>query len=180
MEILNAANRLVARAGVTRLTIEAVAQEAGLSKGGVLYHFPTKEALVEGMVEHLLVSFDQDLAQTLDQETEDAGHWLRAYIRASSYTAPGEAEVANSLVAALATYPRLLDAVKARYEEWQQRVEHDGLSPTLATIIRLAVDGLWFAELLQLAPPTGELREDVVQTLLGLARQVGREQGEHR
>ena len=36
--------------GVAKLTLEAVAKEAGVSKGGLLYHFSNKEALIEGMI----------------------------------------------------------------------------------------------------------------------------------
>ena len=49
--ILDAAEQVVLRDGVGHLTLEAAAAEAGLSKGGVLYHFPTRDALVAGMVD---------------------------------------------------------------------------------------------------------------------------------
>jgi len=52
--ILTAAERVVLRDGVTCLTLEAVACEANLSKGGVLYHFATKEALIQAMLERLI------------------------------------------------------------------------------------------------------------------------------
>jgi hypothetical protein len=38
-----------------------------------------------------------------------------------------------------------------------------------ATVARLAADGLWLAELFGMGPPTGELRERVVQRLLDMA-----------
>ncbi len=60
--ILNAAEGVVLRDGVARLTLEATAAEAGLSKGGVLYHFPSRDALVTGMVARLIDLFDRDLA----------------------------------------------------------------------------------------------------------------------
>jgi AcrR family transcriptional regulator len=44
--IVSAAEEVVLRHGVSRLTLEAAALEAGLSKGGVLSHFPTRDALV--------------------------------------------------------------------------------------------------------------------------------------
>ena len=47
------------RDGVARLTLEAAAAEAGLSKGGVLYHFPTRDALVAGMVSKIIEEFDR-------------------------------------------------------------------------------------------------------------------------
>ena len=59
--IVRAAEDVVIQEGVARLTLEAAAAEAGVSKGGVLYHFPTRAALVAAMVERFVVSFDADL-----------------------------------------------------------------------------------------------------------------------
>jgi len=55
------------------------------------------------------------------------------------------------------------------YRTWQVRVESDGLPPALATVLRLAMDGLWFADLFGLAPPSGKLREEVISTILTIA-----------
>jgi len=57
--ILDAAQRAALREGSAHLTIDAVARESGLSKGGVLYHFPAKEALLEAMVERLVAVLKQ-------------------------------------------------------------------------------------------------------------------------
>ncbi len=168
--ILEAADQIVQRDGVAHLTIEAVAREAGLSKGGVLYHFASKEALVNGMIALLLEDFDRDLAQALTQEDNSSGQWLRAYISASSNLPEEEYDPNIGLIAAIGTDPCLLKPIRESYRTWQERVEHDGLPPALATILRLAVDGLWFADFLGFASPQGKLREEVIQTLLKMAR----------
>ena len=41
--ILEAAERVVTEAGAAHLTLDAVAGKAGVSKGGLLYHFPSKK-----------------------------------------------------------------------------------------------------------------------------------------
>ena len=58
--LLRAASMVVAEGGYSALTLEAVGTAAGVSKGGVLYHFPTKEALIAGLVEALVTGFDAD------------------------------------------------------------------------------------------------------------------------
>lgn len=167
--ILQAANAIVQRDGVARLTIEAVAREAGVSKGGVLYHFPSKEALVTGMVTRLIDHFEDDLHQALAAEPPGPGRWLRAYIRASSSLEQQSPDVTASFLAAMGTNPDLLAPLRQRYQAWQQAAEQDGIAPAEATLLRLAVDGLWFAELLGLAPPTGVTRQGVIAALLRLA-----------
>lgn len=167
--ILHAATTIVGRDGVAHLTIDAVAREAGLSKGGVLYHFPSKDALIVGMVTALIVEFEGEMRRATSDDPPP-GRWLRTYVRASCGPEGTSIEEQTSLIAAVATNPRLLAPLQERYAAWQALAEADGLPPALATIIRLAVDGLWLADLFGLAPPRGELRAAVIETLLELAR----------
>src|SRR5881227_3806920 len=51
--ILDAAETIVRDKGVTGLTLDAAAREAGVSKGGLLYHFASKEALAAGLLDRL-------------------------------------------------------------------------------------------------------------------------------
>src|ERR671913_1054060 len=53
-KLLDAAAELVSEIGSGRLTLDAVAGRAGLSKGGLLYNFPTKDALLQGMLERMI------------------------------------------------------------------------------------------------------------------------------
>ena len=65
--------------GISGLTLEAVAREAGVSKGGLLYHFPSKEALISGMIGRLVEGFTEALGRELArEEVSGSGRWLRA------------------------------------------------------------------------------------------------------
>lgn len=52
--ILDAAVNVINRDGVRAVTFESVAAEAKLTRGGLLYHFPSREALLRGIDEHLV------------------------------------------------------------------------------------------------------------------------------
>jgi AcrR family transcriptional regulator len=162
--IVNAAEEVVLRDGVARLTLDAAAAEAGLSKGGVLYHFPTRDALVAGMVGKIIEEFDRDIEGALGDE-EGPGRFARAYIRstmAPSSTRPDRQDrLGAALIAAAAAEPALLDPLRAAADRWQARLEDDGLDPTTATVVRLACDGLWLCDLFGLAPPSATLRSSV-------------------
>jgi AcrR family transcriptional regulator len=155
--LLDAAGTVVMRDGAQGLTLDAVAEEAEVSKGGLLYHFKSKRELVEGMVERWLAEFQKEM-----DEADPA--FVRGYVKAS-------APLGNELgmLAALVGDPSLLVAVRKQYGIWQDRVEREGRDPVDATVARLAADGLWLAELLGMGPPTGELRERVLQRLLDMA-----------
>ena len=161
-KLLNAAGAVVRRDGAQALTLDAVAAEAGVSKGGLLYHYGTKQELIEALVARWLAEFQDDIDQA------DA-HFVRGYVKASDPA--GEIADELGLLAALVADPAVLRTVRERYAIWQDRVEREGSDPVDATVARLAADGLWLAELLGMAPPRGRLREQVLSRLLELAGQ---------
>jgi AcrR family transcriptional regulator len=162
--IIAAAEEVVLRDGVARLTLEAAAAEAGLSKGGVLYHFPTRDSLVAAMVDQIIGEFDRDIEANMTGG-DGAGRFIRAYIRATmepSTTRPDrEDRLGAALIAAAAAQPELLAPLQAAADRWQVRLEDDGLDPAVATLLRLACDGLWLCDLFGLAPPSASLRAGV-------------------
>ncbi len=66
-ELLEAATRIVLRDGPGHLTLDAVARESGPSKGGVLYHFPTKDALIAALIDDLCERFDREVEEAVGQ-----------------------------------------------------------------------------------------------------------------
>ncbi len=173
--ILAAAATVVQRDGVGRLTIDAVAREAGLSKGGVLYHFASKDALIAGMLARMMSHFTDDMARSVAADSASPGRMTRAYIRATDYPDQADAALTTGLLAAVVNDPAQMGEMRAIFATWQATLEHDGLSPALATVIRLAADGLWLADLFGLAPPQGELRAEVLQLLLAMTQPTGEE-----
>jgi AcrR family transcriptional regulator len=171
--IIRAAEQVVVRDGVARLTLDAAAAEAGLSKGGVLYHFPTRDALVAGMVTKIIDEFDRDIEANLEGD-DGPGAFTRAYIRAtldSDQPRPDhEDRLGAALIAAAAAQPSLMVPLQSAAERWQARLVDDGLDPTTATVLRLACDGLWLCDLFGLAPPAPALRAAVAAHLDQLAR----------
>jgi LPS sulfotransferase NodH len=79
-------------------------------------------------------------------------------------------------MAALANNPELLQPLRERYNAWQSIVESDGISPARATVARLAADGLWFNELLGLAPPSPERRSEILKEIIALTQKKTNEE----
>ncbi len=172
--ILDAAEEVVLRDGVARLTLDAAAAEAGLSKGGVLYHFPTRDSLVAAMVTKIIEEFDRDIERRLENDDREPGCFTRAYIGATMEpSAPRpdrEDRLGAALIAAAAAEPDLLVPLQRAADRWQARLEHDGLDRTMATVLRLACDGLWMCDLFGLAPPAPARRAAIAGALDLLAR----------
>jgi AcrR family transcriptional regulator len=148
---------VIRRDGPQALTLDAVAAQAGVSKGGLLYHFKSKRELLDALVARWMDEFERDM------DAAD-GNFAERYVRASDGAKAEEA----GLLAALVADPQVLATVRERHVAWQDRVVTDGGDAIDATVARLAADGLWLADLLGMAPPQGVLREQVLARLLEL------------
>lgn len=173
--ILDAAERVVIRDGVARLTLDAVAAEAGLSKGGVLYHFPSKDALVRGMVSHLIAESAAALNRSIEADPEVKGRYTRAILAVNFPDPETDVEhhnrVAAAMLAAILTNPALLEPVYEAYREVTTRLLDDGIDPVRARIVHLAADGLWMAEMLGMPGPGTESRRQIIATLYQMTRE---------
>jgi len=168
--ILHGAEEVVLRDGVAHLTLEAAALEAGISKGGILYHFPTRAALVAAMVERLSSRFDEDLARE-GAGSGRPGAFTRAYLEASFGPSSDdhvirERRLGAAVIAGVASDPELLEPLRERFAAWQHALTADSIAPASASLMRLAADGLWFTELFGLAPLDEHLRAAVREELL--------------
>ncbi|MGO2658346.1 TetR/AcrR family transcriptional regulator [Mycetocola reblochoni] len=72
--LVDATERVLRRQGVTRANVRAVAAEAEVSPGAVLYYFPTFDELMLTAVESVLDRFHTEREALLDGTT---GHWER-------------------------------------------------------------------------------------------------------
>ncbi|WP_025785413.1 TetR/AcrR family transcriptional regulator [Sporosarcina sp. D27] len=165
IDILDAASRIVAERGIFHLTIEAVAEEAGISKGGLLYHYRSKEVLVEKMVEHLANNYRNKIATHAEEDEIEAGKWTRAYVDVTFKKGYPNKDMHSGLLAAKAINPELMSPIREVYSEWQRDIETDGIDPIMATIIRLASDGIWLADLFDINPISDEYKELVYEKL---------------
>ena len=165
-KLLDAASVVIRRDGPQSLTLDAVAAEAGVSKGGLLYHFASKRDLLDAMLDGWLEEFAAEIAAA-----EEGRGFAHGYVKASDMSGWAAAERATEfgLLAAMVDEPGVLERVRERYAAWQEQLAAEASDPVEATVARLAADGLWLNDLLGLAPPAGELRERVMARMLALA-----------
>ena len=169
--ILDAAEDLVLREGSARLTLDAVAAEARVSKGGLLYHFPSKDDLIRAMVQRLVLLFDLTLTSIMAADANPIGRYSRGFIEQmraaqSDPTLARADRVSAALVAASAADPRLLDPLRECYRTLQKNLENDGIDPVDATLVRLASDALWMGELFGIPGPDPALKARVLDRLM--------------
>lgn len=170
--VLDAAEQLLLAKGVDGFRLDAVAAEAGVSKGGLLHHFRSKQALIDGVLLRRLDEFDAVLPEPGDPPGIFTRTWLEAAVP------PVEPEVGRTgdqivvvLLSALGGGPPSMDILRERYEIWQQKLAADGLDPVVATLVRVAADGWWLSHVLNLAPPRGDLYQQMRVQILNMLPQ---------
>ncbi|MFQ3647338.1 MAG: TetR/AcrR family transcriptional regulator [Anaerolineae bacterium] len=145
--ILATAVKLVLEQSVGQLTLDAVAAAAGVSKGGLLYHFASKEQLIGAMLEHYMQAFLRRVDAHMAADTEPRGRFLRAFVLATLEEEPQETGIVAAAISALAYHPTLLDQLRAYYAQFHKRASEDGVSADVAQVVMLAMDGWWYARM---------------------------------
>jgi AcrR family transcriptional regulator len=168
--VLDAASELVALEGAAKLTLDAVAERVGLSKGGILHHFATKDSLIAAMIESVVAQFELDLGRHMQGET-GPGSFARAFLRACldpDGALTRTLKVSAGILAAVAINSALLAPLRRRYDDWRGRLEDDGIDPAIAELVRTAADGLWLGNVLELGVMSESLRKRVFAKLIEL------------
>jgi AcrR family transcriptional regulator len=146
--LLDAAESVVLRDGIGRLTLDAVAKEAGASKGGLLHHYPNKELLIDALVRRKIDGWRRDTAEGFEREPAGPGRAARAILNTclASSADWNDAMRRSSvvLVAALVHDPKHVEPLREAQREMLARFERDALPAGAGEAIHLAVNGLWF------------------------------------
>ncbi|WP_105566206.1 TetR/AcrR family transcriptional regulator [Microbacterium halophytorum] len=146
--ILDAATSLVARRG-HEVPLADVAEAAGVSKGGLLYHFPTKDDLFAAGATRLFERFRASVfAEASREPAGEPGRLARAYIRVSFADAVGDDTREMIAVAAqLMNVAAVRELSEADGRRWRDDLMGDGLAPATVRLVVAATDGVSAAPL---------------------------------
>ena len=172
--LIECAIELILEGGVEALTYEGLAERSGLSKGGVLYHFPSREELNKAVRDYVRERYRAARREAANNLPEGPSRELKGWA-----------------ISALHNRSRL-DAVSAKImtsglwdsaEGTAHHVERfnaikQGVGFERSAVVYLATEGLWFLELAGFSPFSAKERKRIVMLLLSLAD--GGEIGENR
>ncbi len=171
--ILDAAAAVVLAHGAAHLTLDAVAERAKVSKGGLLYNFPNKEALLQAMIDRQMRRIEASRLQAMEALPPQPGRELKACVLMAADTQlHGERSLGCATLAATANNPQALEPIRASHRrrlDWiTEANEAAGLPFARSAVIALAVDGLCLLEILQLSPFDPVQRQRIISDLLQL------------
>lgn len=148
--VLDATAFLVQETDRRELTLETIAAHADLDLAAVTAEFPTLEDLGIALCQRMFETFHAAIATAMG---DDDGP--RAFARGVVRAVRDEVErsaipcVVRALISSLPHRPRLQEVVRAERRAVRLAVLRDGLDPVDALVVLTALDGLWFATLLE-------------------------------
>lgn len=167
--IMDAAVQVVLKEGASHMTMEAVAAQAAVSKGGLIYHFPSQRDLLQAMLQRFADRVEARMAQARAQLPESPARNIKAYIHAWFALRGDYRRGASALLATITREPELLKAVQKRHRAVLAEIVQAAPNPEQAMVLSLATEGMWMSELLEISPLTGRERECIQRMLLKLA-----------
>ena len=142
--ILQAAGRQVMSEGASGLTLEAVAKNAGISKGGLLYHFPSKEALILGMIDAHFEWIKQVILEEKSRlpHPEAPGAWHRAFVEASFKNFVACNDLSAGMLAVVSQDSMLAGRIQQGLRELGAVRAGDGIPPVVSNLVVSTLDGI--------------------------------------
>lgn len=152
-KILDAYERVLVENGERAATLEAIAKAAGVSKGGLLYHFKDKRALASGLLLRLETLAEQD-AVLMSQDPAGATDY---YVRTSVWQdSPLDRTIISVTRLGNDFQPAVNTAMKRVQDRWLSLLEDEVKDPHVARAILLIGDGLYYNAVLSQAGDSSE------------------------
>lgn len=166
-DILDAAENVVLREGAARLTLDAVATEAGISKASVIYDFKTKQALIKAVIERRVAAEEAKINAASETVQVGPDQHMKARIQAArdSRADRAQASVAIHLCAALAQDDDLLSAVQQSHLKQIEAAIEGSDDPRRARLAFLALEGVRFLEMLDILQWTKGDRNEILHDI---------------
>ncbi|KIC08857.1 hypothetical protein RA19_18565 [Leisingera sp. ANG-M1] len=169
--ILDAIVDLIEEGGIKAITYDAVSEKTQITRGGLLYHFPSRDDLVYAVHEQISERWNQTMVDAL----ENASHPPSAEEKTLAY-AKG-ATTANRVEMLLLMESAMDEAVQKLWQDVLDRWAPDMPDPQddkamALFLVRLAADGLWVSEALSSKPLPKAVKDGVLQRLEKMVSEI--------
>ncbi len=139
--MLDAFQRLLIEHGERETTLDAVAKAAGVSKGGLIYHFNSREALIEGLLARLESLADQDLAEMSAAPDGPVAYYVRTSAQADS---PLDLTMIAATRLLQRSHSRTRQVLAAVHDRWYRSLLTAVGDPAIARLVMLVGYGMYY------------------------------------
>lgn len=143
-------------------SMDSIARDTGLSKGGLIHHFPTRAALIDGLIGQAIAELDAAMSSAAA-----AGHAAQTWLRLSVPTGE-ERELYRAMAVTLKAvgatkagpaHTAASAAISAAMSRWDALLTAELGDATTALMVRLIGDGLFLNALLDTMIPAERIGE---------------------
>ncbi|WP_417679478.1 TetR/AcrR family transcriptional regulator [Pseudodonghicola sp.] len=165
-DILTAVETVIRDFGPSGLTIEAVAERAGISKASVLYDFKTKKQLLAAYVARQIEMKAAQRCERMAQAEACSNPWLSALIEEAE-SPPSEEEISGAvqLTASMGADDMSRAQMRAFFDAEIARIQSEAADPRQALLAWLALNGIMSLEYLGFhrfdAPLRAQILDDI-------------------
>lgn len=164
--VLDAFERLLVDEGERAATMDATARAAGVSKGGLLYHFASKDALEHALIERLGALVDDDLAQMASAPEGQVAFFLRTSVMDDDPL--DRALIATSRLAQ-GGHAGAAEALRRERTRWADALRPHVRSEAALDLVLLLSDGLYYNNALSGTAAAGPVpRDAALESLIAL------------
>lgn len=172
--ILAACTAVLINGGLNGFTVDAVASEAGMSKGGVLHHFRTKQDLVEALVKEGCIQWISDYYAQVRQKKKSGSRMPHVYAiiaEGLQINSPSDEDASMKELFLMIhelnrTKPELAEESHKVYKLMLRDMMADGLTEGQALFVASAVDGVLLWTVAGMCPLTKQQRKTHLQAVL--------------
>jgi AcrR family transcriptional regulator len=165
--VLTAAITIIARDGPGRLTLDAIARESGLSKGGLMHQFRSKQAVLKALLRQQMTYFEEIGNRFLEKARATSSQpELAAQIATMQEAVAQPNSVAFAMAAVIAEDPSLLAGPRKIDAQIIKAIKARAADPELALLRWAAARGLLLNTLFGMSPLSDKERDRLFARLL--------------
>jgi AcrR family transcriptional regulator len=170
--MLDAAEAVAIDEGISGLTFEKVAKRCGLSKSGLLHHYPTKDLLIAALIQRMVDRYRADCLDAFNAQAPGSGRVVRGLLsmclaKPEEWT-EGLRKQSMVMIAALVHDAKHVEPIRELYGWLADQIRNDGLAPGAGDVVRLTLDGIWFNWMFGISEPTPARLSEVRSVLIAL------------
>ena len=178
-KICDAAIQITVRDGLLAMTLDAVAKEAGISKGGVMYHFPSKDELVRGVLDYFSQQCETMLMRRVVDDPEPRLRWARCMLDCMFPESPesdsnaGDGQMSSevlsrffmAMLTGAVTCPSAMQPLRQLATRMRNRFMSDPKEGMDQILVWLAIDGLFLWQFMGIIDSDDPMIAQVGQSL---------------
>lgn len=166
-QILTAAVELIERENLEAVSYEALADASGMSKSGIVYHFPSRHEIMRSIHQYLADQWEQELERTAGgpAHTVDATTRLRAIVVSLSHSATKADLLVEIDARGNAEFAEIWRQVDQRWTPSPDDIENDAVQRA-SYLVQLLADGLWMHDYVHDKELTAGQRQVLTEAIL--------------